>query len=93
MASNLHVEQSDRIYKAHAASSAVHTMSVADVRRALAYIRKSWEDQGNTLYSRPFYISDGISAMSNSTNALSMEYFSLMFVLAHHTRRLSKTGM
>ena len=87
MASSLYCEQSIASCKEHHGSSSVSTMSVADVRRALAYIRKSWEEQQTAQHSRPFYISDCISGASN---ALSVERFSLMFVLAHHTRRLSK---
>ena len=60
-------------------------MSVAEVRRTLAYIRKSWEDQTSNI-TRPFYLSDAIGAGPNA--GLSVESFALSFVLAHHSRRL-----
>lgn len=88
MTASLYCEQSGVLYKENVSSS-VSAMSVADVRRALAHIRKSWEEQKTTQHTRPFYISDCISVTSNQS-ALSIEQFSLMFVLAHHTRRLSK---
>lgn len=71
-------------------SSSVDAMSVADVRRALSHIRKSWEEQFTDKCSSPFYISNGISVTSRQ-KTLSVEAFSLMFVLAHHTRRLYKS--
>ena len=71
-------------------SSSVDAMSVADVRRALSHIRKSWEEQFTNECSSPFYISNEI-AVTSRQKALSVEAFSLMFVLAHHTRRLYKS--
>lgn len=69
--------------------SSVHAMSVAEVRRALSYIRKSWEDQQVDGKRRPFYLSDPIAQAARAP-AQSIEHFSLTFVLAHHTRRLAK---
>jgi len=62
------------------------TMTVAEVRRTLAFIRKSWEDQAHDA-TRPFYLSDPIGAGPNAD--LSIEAFALSFVLAHHSRRLT----
>ena len=67
------------------AQSSISNMSVAEVRRALSFIRKAWEDQNNSK-KKPLYLSDDINVSSNS---MSIEQFSLLFVLAHHTRRLS----
>ena len=64
-------------------------LSVAEVRRALSYIRKSWEDQQLDEGRRPFYLSDTIAHSVRARNQ-SIEHFSLTFVLAHHTRRLAK---
>ena len=73
------------------APSSVHAMSVAEVRRALSYIRKSWEDQQVDGKRRPLYLSDPIAQAARAP-AQSIEHFSLTFVLAHHTRRLAKPG-
>jgi hypothetical protein len=64
-------------------------LSVAEVRRALAYIRKSWDEQHLDLKRKPFYLSDPISNVGRAP-AHTIENFSLSFVLAHHTRRLAK---
>lgn len=66
------------------------SMNVADVRRALSFIRKSWEDQISDRHCRPFYLSDQMRLSSTNLHQ-SIENFSLVFVLAHHTRRLTKS--
>ena len=64
-------------------------MSVAEVRRSLAFIRKSWEDQQGGFRRRPFYLSDPVASTRGEVGATqSIERFALNFVLAHHTRRL-----
>ena len=68
--------------------SSISTMTVAEVRRALSFIRKAWEEQNMNSKKKPLYLSDNIN--TNITNTtMSIEKFSLLFVLAHHTRRLS----
>lgn len=68
--------------------SSAQPMKVADVRRALSIIRKSWEDQHLNNKSRPFYLTNPIQEGLPSQSA---EKFSLSFVLLHHTRRLPKS--
>lgn len=65
------------------------SMTVAEVRRALAFIRKSWEEQQMDQHHHPFYLSGPITANPLASNQ-TIEEFSLTFVLAHHTRRLAK---
>jgi hypothetical protein len=67
--------------------SAVQSLSVAEVRRALSFIRKTWEDQQSDKKARPFYLSDILACTKMQR---SIEAFSLSFILAHHTRRLTK---
>ena len=68
-----------------AGQSSVQSMTVAEVRRALSFIRKTWDEQQTDPRTRPFFLSDPIGARSSPQ---SIESFALMFVLAHHTRRL-----
>lgn len=70
-----------------AMQSTVQSMSVAEVRRALSHLRKAWEDQQCDEKARPFYLSNTLACTKMQR---SVEAFSLSFVLAHHTRRLSK---
>jgi hypothetical protein len=64
------------------------TLSVAEVRRSLAFIRKSWEEQQGDPKRRPFYLSDAVGPLKSNRNiSQSIEHFALSFVLAHHTRR------
>jgi hypothetical protein len=69
-------------------STSITTMTVAEVRRSLSYIRKSWDEQQTDPNKNPLYLSDPLSG----SGALSIESFSLKFVLAHHARRLNKDG-
>lgn len=75
-------------------ANATPQMSVAEVRRSLAFIRKSWEEQQGDPKRRPFYLSDTVAPLRSDRNiSQSIEQFALNFVLAHHTRRLnSKPG-
>lgn len=74
-----------------AGQSSVQSMTVAEVRRALSFIRKTWDEQQTDPRRRPFFLSDPICANSRAAHQ-SIEGFALMFVLAHHTRRLGGTS-
>ena len=63
-------------------------MKVAEVRKALSIIRRSWEDQHVNKDARPFYLTTPIA---EGHAAQSAEKFSLSFVLLHHSRRLTKS--
>ena len=65
-------------------------LSVAEVRRSLAFIRKNWDEQSLSKHKRPFYLCDPLNVVSATPQ--SIESFALNFVLAHHTRRLSGTS-
>ena len=67
----------------------LNAMSVADVRRALSFIRKAWEDNSPDSKQGPFCLSNSIAHVTR-TSVQSVEQFSLLFVLAHHTRRVCK---
>lgn len=69
-------------------TSAIDGMSVAEVRRALATMRRNWEEcvaapeRGG---GRPFYVSCDI-LVGNHT----VQDFSYKFVQGHHEKRISK---
>ena len=67
-------------------TSAISDMSVAEVRKALASIRKTWEETLACERSRPMYMSD-----EALVQGCSVQEFSFRFVLGHHEKRLSKT--
>jgi hypothetical protein len=85
-------ESAYKVRTAGAAQSSVQSMTVAEVRRALSSIRKTWEDQHADAARQPFYLSTPLADVARS-QAQSAEHFSLLFVLAHHTRRLAKTKL
>lgn len=62
-------------------TSAIHEMSVADVRKALSLMRKEWLKHSNV---KPFFPSYQI------TDNLSVSEFSFKFVLGHHAKRHAK---
>lgn len=69
-------------------TSAIDGMSVAEVRRALATMRRNWEEcallpeRGG---GRPFYVSCDL-LVGNHT----VQDFSYKFVQGHHEKRISK---
>ena len=82
--------QSSADARANAETSPTQAMTVAEVRRSLAFIRKSWEEQQSDAKRRPFYLSDSVGPLRYDRCApQSIEHFALNFVLAHHTRRLN----
>ena len=57
-------------------------IEVADVRRSLAFVRKTWEEQG---CQKPMFTSTIIPI------GVSISEFCFRFVMGHHTKRHSKT--
>jgi hypothetical protein len=79
-------------------TSAIPGVSVGEVRKAVADIRRKWEQRS---LEHPFYSSDLItveegSSSSSSPNAetrqvqLSHEMFALNFIMGHHNKRHPK---
>jgi hypothetical protein len=67
-------------------TSAIDGMSVAEVRRALATMRRSWEEASSGDGAvRPFYMTHDPLVRGHS-----VQKFSYMFVRGHHAKRLSK---
>ena len=71
-------------------TSAIDGMSVAEVRRALATMRKNWEESNSSdnvegEHRRPFYISSDPLVRGYST-----QEFAYMFVQGHHAKRINK---
>lgn len=62
-------------------TSAIHEMSVADVRKALSLMRKEWLKHSNV---KPFFPSYQL------TDELTVSEFSFKFVLGHHAKRHAK---
>jgi hypothetical protein len=63
-------------------TSAIHEMTVADVRKALSLMRKEWAKHSNV---KPFFPSYKL------TNDLTISEFSFKFVLGHHAKRHAKS--
>ena len=76
--------------KPRVVTSAVTTMTVSAVRRALSYIRKHWETQG--AQGAPLYLSDPLPADICLAKALSIQAFAYQFVRGHHEKRCRKRG-
>jgi len=62
-------------------------LGVAEVRRALAALRRGWEEATTEPRSEPLYLSRPLDFVQSSD--LSYEAFALRFVLAHHNRRVA----
>ena len=60
------------------------SLRVADVRRALATIRRKWDDMSRSEH-KPMYLGTEIHIEN-----LSIEDFALQFVLSHHSKRLGR---
>lgn len=77
-----------RTAQAHVASGAMSTsvdaMPVARVRRALAQLRRAWDEHAP---DNPIFPSDLLH------NAMTMERFAFIFVLSHHEKRHLKSNM
>ena len=65
-------------------------LSIAEVRKALSYLRKGWEEVQLDPMSKPMYLSNVLSL--SQTQSIRMEDFALRFVLAHHQKRHSGSG-
>jgi len=68
-------------------SSSVNDITVAEVRKSLAHIRKMWDSSQNDSLVAPMYLSDAIGVRD-----MSIEDFALKFVAGHHNRRSNKKG-
>lgn len=62
-------------------TSAIHEMSVADVRKALSNMRKEWQKHN---YVQPFFPSKQL------TDNMSVSEFAFKFVMGHHAKRHAK---
>lgn len=66
-------------------TSAIDGMTVAEVRRALSTIRKSWDEASTKDGGAPFFMTG-----DPLVRGYSVQDFSYMFVQGHHAKRLSK---
>jgi hypothetical protein len=76
----------DREDKRAAPTSAIIDLSVAEVRKSLALIRKKWDAAKSDPTAPPLYPSEEIG-----TGVATVESFALKFVVGHHTRRQAKS--
>lgn len=60
-------------------------LSVAEVRRALATLRRNWDDMRADPGGKPMYVSDSLGFCN-----ISIEEFALRFVLSHHSKRAKR---
>jgi len=60
-------------------------LTVAEKRRALALLRRGWEEVHVSRRQRPMYISSSLGLAG--APELSFEDFALRFVLLHHSKR------
>ena len=60
-------------------------LTVAEKRRALALLRRGWEEVHGSQRQRPLYLSSSLG-LANAPD-LTFEAFSLHFVLLHHSKR------
>lgn len=65
-------------------------LSIAEVRKALAHLRKGWEEVQLDRDSKPLYLSNALNL--SATHKIRMEDFALHFVLAHHQKRHNGTA-
>ena len=65
--------------------SSEELLTVAEVRRCLATLRRLWEDAHAQASSGPMYL---IQSLPNEN--FSIQDFALKFVLSHHTKRQAK---
>lgn len=64
------------------------SLSIAEVRKSLAYLRKRWdESQAQDSASTPYYLCEEIELKEKGR--IASDVFSLRFVLAHHQKRRS----
>ena len=63
-------------------TSAIHNMSVAEVRKALSFMRKEWTKHSCVMPFFPCHILPG--------SALSVSEFAFRFVMGHHHKRHQK---
>jgi len=63
------------------------SLNIAEVRKALASLRKGWEEVQQDPRSKPLYLSSTLPLPSAQGTRL--DDFALRFVLAHHQKRHS----
>ena len=68
-------------------TSTIADVSVAEVRKSLALIRKKWDAAKSDPKAPPLYPSEDIGLKGTS-----IESFALKFVIGHHTRRQAKSS-
>jgi len=64
--------------------------SIADVRKALACLRRGWRETQLDARRRPLYLSDALALSAGgggAAEAVRLQDFALQFVLAHHQKR------
>jgi hypothetical protein len=66
-------------------TSTIHDVSVAEVRKCLALIRRRWDQRHIDPKAPPMYNCDPVGVQD-----LSVEDFALKFVVGHHARRTNK---
>ena len=66
-------------------TSAIESMSVAEVRRNLALIRRIWEKSINDVSVKPFSLTDELD-----TNGMTVSDFAMLFAIGHHKKRNEK---
>ena len=68
-------------------TSAIADITVAEVRKSLAMIRKKWEASKSDSKAPPLYPSEDIGIKDTS-----VDMFALKFVVGHHSRRQAKAA-
>lgn len=64
------------------------SLSIAEVRKSLAYLRRRWEEsQAQDSAAPPYYLCEEIELKEKGR--IASDVFSLRFVLAHHQKRRS----
>lgn len=64
------------------------SLSIAEVRKSLAYLRRRWEEsQAQDSTAAPYYLCEEIELKEKGR--IASDVFSLRFVLAHHQKRRS----
>tara|TARA_B100000945_G_C20397353_1_gene605516 strand:+ start:1672 stop:1941 length:270 start_codon:yes stop_codon:yes gene_type:complete len=76
-------EEYDDKYEDRRMTSAIPDMTVADVRKALASMRRDWAKHSCV---QPFFPSQTL------TNELTVSEFAFLFVMGHHAKRHAKSG-
>lgn len=68
-------------------TSAIEGMSVADVRKCLADVRRQWAEHSP---DRPFRGCNQVRCVPDSTASMNVEELAFAFITGHHNKRHSK---